>query len=252
VEDAEVLEVLHATADAVRAALDGVEDWAPSTARPTQYAIDVVADAAALGVLLGAGLGALSEESGRHHPERPLTAVVDPVDGSTNASRRNPWFATSLCVLDGDGPRAALVVNQASGERFEATRGGGARVDGTPLAASGCTDVGAALVGLSGWPERHYGWDQYRAFGAGALDICAVAAGRLDAYVDTGPGLHGAWDYLGGLLVCQEAGAHVVDGDGRPLLTLEHDARRAPVAAATPELLETLVRARAGGLAATP
>ena len=242
--------MLHATADAVRAALDGVDDWAPSTAQPTQYAIDVVADAAALGVLLGAGLGALSEETGRHHPERPLTAVVDPVDGSTNASRGNPWFATSLCVVDGDGPRAALVVNQASDERFEATRGGGARVDGAPLRASGCTDVAAALVGLSGWPDHHYGWDQYRAFGAGALDICAVAAGRLDGYVDTGPGLHGAWDYLGGLLVCQEAGAQMVDGDGRPLLTLDHDARRAPVAAATPELLAALVRARSTGLAA--
>ena len=244
VQDAELLEVLHATADAVAGALAKVEDWSPLTGRPTQYAIDLVADAAALEVITGAGFGALSEESGRHHPERPLTVVLDPVDGSTNASRRVPWFATSLCVVDGEGARAALVVNQASGERFEATRGGGARLAGATLAASGCTDLGTAIVGLSGWPDHHYGWDQYRAFGAGALDICAVAAGRLDGYMDTGVGMHGPWDYLGGMLVCAEAGAVVVDGDGRPLLTLDHSARRAPVAAATPELLAALVRAR--------
>ena len=243
-QDAELLEVLHATADAVAGALVKVEDWSPLTGRPTQYAIDLVADAAALEVITGAGLGALSEESGRHHPERPLTVVLDPVDGSTNASRRVPWFATSLCVVDGEGARAALVVNQASGERFEATRGGGARRDGAAVTTSGCTDLGAAIIGLSGWPDHHYGWDQYRAFGAKALDICAVAAGRLDGYVDTGTGMHGPWDYLGGMLVCAEAGAVVVDGDGRALLTLDHGARRAPVAAATPGLLEALLRAR--------
>ena len=243
-DDAALLEVLHATADAVHAALAKVEDWAPATERPTQYAIDLVADAAALDVVVGAGLGALSEESGRHHPDRDLTVVLDPVDGSTNASRRIPWYATSLCAVDADGPRAALVVNQATGERFEAVRGGGARLDGAAIRASGCTDLGQAIVGLCAYDVPRLGWRQHRSFGAAALDLCAVAAGWLDAYVDATPGILGPWDYLGGMLVCTEAGAVVAEADGRPLVHLEHGERRAPVAAATPELLDALITAR--------
>ena len=63
------------------------------------------------------------------------------------------------------------------------------------------------MVGLSGYPPRRLGWKQFRALGAIALDLCAVAGGRLDAYVDCSPSAHGPWDYLGGLLVCREAGA---------------------------------------------
>jgi fructose-1,6-bisphosphatase/inositol monophosphatase family enzyme len=247
VDDDGLVEVLHAAADAVAAALAKVEDWAPTTDRGTphtQYAIDLVADAPVLDILLGNGLGVLSEESGLHHPEREITVVVDPVDGSTNASRRLPWYATSLCAVDADGPRAALVVNQAGGERFGAVRGGGATVDGRPLRPTACTDLGDAVVGLCGFPARHLGWRQFRSLGAAALDLCAVAAGRLDGYVDVTPGIHGPWDYLGALLVCTEAGVPVADGDGRPLVHLDHGARRAPVAAATPGLLDALVDAR--------
>src|ERR687889_208179 len=68
--------------------------------------------------------------------------VLDPVDGSTNASRGLPWFATSLCAVDADGARAAVVVDQAGGTRVEAVRGRGARVDGPPAAPGAGTGVG--------------------------------------------------------------------------------------------------------------
>ena len=71
-----------------------------------------------------------------------------------------------------------------------------------------------------------------------------MAAGILDGYVDCSRDAHGSWDYLGGMLVCQEAGAVVADALGRDLVTLDHDARRTPVAAATPELLVELIAAR--------
>ncbi len=138
------------------------------------------------------------------------------------------------------------MVDQAGGARFEAVRGGGARVDGAALRPTGCTQLGDAVVGLSGYPPRWFGWKQFRALGAVALDLCAVAAGRFDAYVDCSPSAHGAWDYLGGMLVCQEAGALVVDAFDRPLVTLDHAARRTPVAAATPELLAACLEARRG------
>jgi len=240
-----MLDVLRGAAAAVRAALDVLDDWGLAGTRPGQYRSDLAADAAAVAVLDKAGFGVLSEETGLHHPDRAVVVVLDPVDGSTNASRRLPWYASSLCAVDGDGARAAFVVNQATGETFEAVRGGGARTDGdVSLRASATTTLGSAIVGLSGWPPRHGGWKQMRALGAAALDICAVAAGRLDAYVDFSWNAHGPWDYLAGMLICQEAGASVVDAFGRDLVCLEHDCRRTPVAAATAELLGELVALR--------
>ena len=242
--DEALLEVLRDTARAVRAALDVLDDWGLAGTRPGQYRSDLAADEAAIAVLDKAGLGVLSEETGLHNADRDIVVVLDPVDGSTNASRRLPWYATSVCAVDADGARAALVVNQATDEAFEAVRGGGARSGGLPLAASSCDAVGKAVVGLSGWPPRHGGWKQMRALGAAALDLCAVGAGRLDAYLDFSWNAHGPWDYLAGMLVCQEAGASVVDAFGRDLVCLEHDCRRTPVAAATPELLAELVALR--------
>ncbi len=239
-----LLEVLHDTASAVRVALDGLGDWGDAGTRPGQYLSDLAADEAALLVLDRAGLGAMSEESGLHHGERGVVVVIDPVDGSTNASRGLPWFATSLCAVDGDGARVALVVDQASGARFEAVRGGGARVDGAPLRPSDATDLSTSILGLSGLPPQYFGWKQFRALGAVALDLCAVAGGRLDGYVDCSVGAHGSWDFLGGMLICREAGASCDDAWGRPLVTLEHSARRTPIAAATPGLLAALLEAR--------
>ena len=243
-DDDTLLAVLHEAADAVRGALGTLADWGPAGTRPGQYHSDLAADAAGVAVLERAGLGVLSEESGRHGADRPLLAVLDPLDGSTNASHGIPWYATSICVLDGDGARGAVVVNQASGVRFEASRGGGARRDGRAIRPSRCATLGDAVVGLNGLPPRHLGWRQYRALGAAALDLCAVADGTLDAYVDCVVDSHGPWDYLGGMLVCREAGALVVDAAGRPLEVRDHADRRSPVAAATGALLAEATAAR--------
>jgi len=239
-----VLDVLHGVVTAIRQALDALGDWGPAGGHEGQYRHDVVADDAALSLLDGAGFGVLSEESGLHHAERPLLVVIDPVDGSTNASRGLPWWATSLCALDGDGPLAAVVADQVSGTRYEAVRGGGATLDGRPIEPTGCREIGHALVAFSGYPTAYLGWAQYRSLGAAALDMCSVAAGRMDAFVDCGAQSLAPWDYLGALLVCQEAGAHVAEASGRDLVVRTPGPRRTPLAAATPELLATLVAAR--------
>jgi myo-inositol-1(or 4)-monophosphatase len=243
--DEDLVAVLDQTVAAVTAALGRIDDWGLAGTTDGQHHSDIAADAAALAVLDSAGLGVLSEESGRHHADREVCVVLDPVDGSTNASRGVPWYATSLCAVDDDGPRAAVVVNLASGVRYTAVRGRGASRDGSRIRPSSCAVMGNALVALTGHSSRHFGWYQYRALGAAALDLCAVGAGLVDAYVDCGPGGHGPWDYLGGMLVCLEAGAVVAEAAGRELVTLEHSARRSPVAAATPELLALALSARA-------
>lgn len=243
-KDDDLLAVLHEAADAVAVVLGPLRDWGLAGTRPGQYRSDLAADAASVDVLVGAGLGVLSEESGLHHGDRTILVVLDPVDGSTNAAHGLPWYATSLCALDGDGARAAVVVNQSSGVCYEALRGSGARCDGETIAPSTCSDLDSALVGLSGLPPHHLGWGQFRALGAVALDLCAVAAGHLDGYVDCSAHAHAPWDYLGGMLVCQEAGAGVVDAFGRELVVRTWDARRTPLAAGTASLLAGLVEAR--------
>jgi myo-inositol-1(or 4)-monophosphatase len=245
--DEDLVAVLDRAAAAVTKALGNIDDWGLAGTTEGQHHSDIAADSAALAVLDGGGLGVLSEESGLHHGDREVCVVLDPVDGSTNASRGIPWYATSLCAVDADGPRAAVVVNLSSGVRYTAVRGRGASRDGVGIRPSSCTVMGDALVALTGHAPRPFGWYQYRALGAAALDLCAVGAGLVDAYVDCGSGGHGPWDYLGGLLVCLEAGAVVADAAGRDLVTLEHSARRSPVAAATPELLALAMSARAAG-----
>lgn len=240
----QVLEVLDEAADAVVGALAGTTEWGPSGLRPTQYRSDLTADAAALAVLDRAGLGVVSEESGVRRPEAPVWVALDPLDGSTNAHRGVPWYATSLAAVDIDGPFAAVVVNLVSGARYRATRGGGATRDGRPVHTSGVSVLGNAVVGLSGLPPRHLGWRQFRALGAAALDLCAVADGTLDGFVDCSDDAHGVWDYLGGALVLAEAGGHVVDAKARALALRDHDARRTPVAGATALLCRALVDAR--------
>lgn len=241
---AALVPILNDVADRIAAALRSLDDWSPAGTIPGQYRSDLAADEVAVAALLDEGLGVLSEESGRHAEGREITVVVDPLDGSTNAHRRVPWFATSLCAVDAEGPLAAVVIDLASGRRYDAVRGGGARCDDVSMVTSAVDGLGDAIVGLSGLPDRHLGWKQFRALGAAALDLCAVGEGILDGYVDCSVDAHGPWDYLGGMLVCQEAGGTVVDAHGRDLVVLDHAARRTPVAGASPALVAELVAAR--------
>jgi fructose-1,6-bisphosphatase/inositol monophosphatase family enzyme len=240
VDNVRLLGVLDEAATAVRDALDQLEDWGPTGGKPGQYRLDLAADDAALPVLHGAGLAVLSEESGlTGDGPSGLLAVIDPVDGSTNAHRGVPFYATSICVLDAAGPLVGVVVNQATGTRYAAARSEGAERDGVAVRPSGCEDLGRAIVGISGFPGRHPGWAQFRALGAASLECCAVAEGVLDAYVVAGRStLHG-WDYLAGLLICTEAGAIARERDGRDLVVRDATTRR-PVVAATAALAERL------------
>ena len=153
----------------------------------------------------------------------PVTVVVDPVDGSTNCARQLPYWAISLCALDADGPLCALVQNGATGARYTAVRGGGAQLDGAPLTPSTTAEIDRAVVAVSGWPPVPLAWRQFRALGSAALALCDVASGHLDGYLDGIVDQHAPWDYLGGLLVCREAGALVVDADARELVVLDAD-----------------------------
>jgi fructose-1,6-bisphosphatase/inositol monophosphatase family enzyme len=232
----DLLAVFDVAAAAQRGALAtlGSSERRERTGRPGQYRLDVVADAAVLPVLHAAGVRVLSEESGWSGPDdAEITVVLDPVDGSTNCARGLPYWAISLCALDADGPWCALVQNGATSARCSAVRGAGAWLDHVAMAPAAPTDIQRAVVALSGWPPRALAWRQFRALGSAALALCDVAAGHLDGYLDGHADQHAPWDYLGALLVCQEAGALVIDADGRDLVTLDAGARRQLIAAGT-------------------
>lgn len=238
---ATLLEAFDQAAGAVARAVRPVlgADRRARTERRGQYAIDLVADEAALGVLGPLGLPILSEESGWSGRAGPVSIVLDPIDGSTNCSRGIPYWSISVCAVDGEGPFAALVVNQATGVRFTAVRGEGALCDGAPVVPAKTSQVARSLVALSGAPARWLPWKQFRSLGSVALTLCDVASGAVDGLVD-GYASHAPWDYLGGLLVCREAGAVVVDAGGRSLTEVGPDVRRQLLAAGTPALLDEL------------
>jgi fructose-1,6-bisphosphatase/inositol monophosphatase family enzyme len=245
-----VLSDLVATLDEIADALSPIvsaeaRDGETGT-RPGQYLVDVSADAAAVEMLVAAGYGVLSEETGRHHPERAITVVVDPLDGSTNASRGLSHWAVSLAAVDADGVLAALVVDLRHGDRWRAARGGGATRNGEPIHVSNCHRLADAIIGLNGVPAGHGGWAQFRALGAAAVDLCLVADGTLDGFLDCTTDELGSWDYLGGMLIVQEAGGAVADGFGRDLVVLDHGARRVPVAGCSAALAADLVALHPG------
>ena len=243
-----VLELFASISDRTMKVVSDNTDWKESGLRAGQYKVDLDVDEVCVEPLLDAGFTVLSEESGVQpigDLERSRrVVVVDPLDGSTNASLGLPWFATSLCLVVDNVPTVAMVTNLATGDRYTAVAGGGAFLGSDQLQTLEDVEISDAVVAMSGLATHNYGWRQFRAMGASALDICAVASGAFDGFVDMSVDAHGSWDYLGALLVLREAGGSIVDAMGRDLVVLDHDARRTPVAAGNPALLDLLLTER--------
>lgn len=250
VDAVSVLELFGEICDRTAEIVGGTIDWGETGRRAGQYLVDVDTDAACTSALLAAGYSVLSEESGIQHP--PASGggivIVDPLDGSTNASLGLPWCATSLCLVHEGVAAVAMVSNLATGTRFSAVRGGGAWRDGRPIAVAEPVSLDEAIVAISGLPSHDYGWRQFRAMGAVALDVCAVAGGAFDGFVDMSVDAHGVWDYAGAMLIVEEAGGVVFDAFDRDLLVVDTALRRTPVVASDRALATVLAdqrRARA-------
>jgi myo-inositol-1(or 4)-monophosphatase len=166
------------------------------------------------------GDGFLGEEGGRSGSSSGVEWVVDPIDGTVNFLYGIPDYAVSIAATVAGETVAGVVVNVERGERFTATRNGGAFLDGRPLRVAddaGATPLSQRLVGTGfNYVERVKLLQtaavsallrevrDIRRIGSAALDLCAVAAGRLDAYVEEGLN---PWDVAAGGLVATEAGA---------------------------------------------
>ena len=221
--------------------------WGASGLRPGQYAIDLDVDEVCVQPLRAAGFDVLSEESGLQQQGGELgrdVVVVDPLDGSTNASLGLPWCATALCLVSDGVPTVEMVSNLARSDRYTAVRVRGANRNGRPILVGPRSSLSESIIAVNGLPPAHWGWQQFRAMGAAALDIAAVARGGFDGYVDTTTDSHGVWDYLASVLILEEAGGRAADALGRDLTVLNHAERRTPVVASSGALLDELIAAR--------
>ncbi len=178
--------------------------------------------------------------------------IVDPLDGTTNFLHGYPEYAVSIAGIDEAGLRVAVVLNSATGERFEAVRGGGARRNGEPIRVSPLSRMRLALVG-TGLPfKREELLPAYlgmfsrvlratsgiRRGGSAALDLCDLACGRVDAFWEL---WLMPWDIAAGALIVREAGGsfgplelegEAAWGEGRGAETLREAAAAAGAFAA--------------------
>jgi myo-inositol-1(or 4)-monophosphatase len=170
--------------------------------------------------------GIVGEEDVTHIGTSGVDWVVDPIDGTVNFLYGIPAWAVSIAVVEGASggvvggtTLAGVVVNPVTGELFEASAGGGARLAGRELVVNPTVALESALVGTGFGYAAERRREQaavllellpkvrdIRRIGSAALDLCAVAAGRLDAFYERGLN---AWDHAAGALVAREAGARI-------------------------------------------
>lgn len=174
--------------------------------------------------------GLLGEEGASIAGTSGITWVVDPIDGTVNYLYGLPSYAVSIAATvedhgpdataDGRRAVAGAVYVPALDELFESHEGGGARLNGQEILASQATDLSLALVatGFGYTAERRAEQAEVvrqliprvrdiRRMGAAAVDLCNLAAGRLDAYYERGLQ---PWDYAAGVLIAREAGARIL------------------------------------------
>lgn len=187
--------------------------------------------------------GLLGEEGAFQESSSGITWVVDPLDGTVNYLFGDREWSVSIAAVDAEGPIAAAVLEPVSNRMWTAVRGRGAWCDGVALRARETPRLADALVlaGLSyDSGQRRRQMEMFtavapsvrdlRRHGSAALELCRVAEGAADAYVES-PIYR--WDIAAGALIAREAGA---------VVHVAHlDELRRSVVAVTPQIGDTLL-----------
>ena len=150
----------------------------------------------------------------------PYRWVVDPVDGTANYVAGFPWCAYSLALVDASGPVVGVIADPSRAQIYAAARGRGVRANGVPVRVVPRAPAGGLICAELG-PDRTAvftrhaaaGYAGIRSLGSSALAITQVALGHAVAAVLEG---YHEWDVAGAACLATEAGAVIVDGDGRP------------------------------------
>jgi len=182
---------------------------------------DTAAEDLIRGRLLGARPddGLVGEEGGSVQGTSGVHWIVDPIDGTVNYLYGIPQYCVSIAAAAGETMVAGAVYNPTTNELWTAGRGLGAFLNGRPIRPSACGDVGSALIGtgFAYSAQRRERQAEFlprllptvrdiRRAGSAALDLCAVAMGRLDGFYERGLN---SWDIAAGALIAQESGARV-------------------------------------------
>jgi myo-inositol-1(or 4)-monophosphatase len=179
------------------------------------------------------GYGFLLEESGViESTDSEYRWIIDPLDGTTNFLHGIPHFAISIGLQRGEDIVAGVIYNPATDDMYWTERGKGAFLNQRRLWVSGRKHLEEALIAIGGPYGAQGDVEQYVQklrkvipqtagvcrFGAAALDLAFVAAGRFDAYFESA---FYPWDVAAGILMVKEAGGYVtaLDGKSDPLVT---------------------------------
>ncbi|MFH1234614.1 MAG: inositol monophosphatase family protein [Candidatus Diapherotrites archaeon] len=172
--------------------------------------------------------GFLAEESGKTHEQGDFTWIIDPLDGTHNFISGIPYFCTAIALAKGDEVVCGVVFDPTRKELFYAEKGKGAFLNGRKILVSDKSDlrdfmcITSVRAGLEGEPpakrqERFLNFypnvRAMRMLGASELDLCYLAAGRLEVFVNFNMF---PWDGAAGALLVQEAGGTATDEKGLP------------------------------------
>jgi myo-inositol-1(or 4)-monophosphatase len=193
------------------------------------------------------GYGWLSEES-VDDPARLDAArvwIVDPIDGTRAFLAGTPEWTIAAALVENGEPVLGAVFNPATDEMFTARRGGGAYLNGLPIAVSAPEEIaGCRMIATKGffkhkiwgapWPDTESTW-----FNSIAYRLALIAAGRADATVSlTGKS---EWDVAAAALLVEEAGGRVTDATGAALTYNKPSTRMNGLVAAAPKLHDLIV-----------
>jgi len=175
--------------------------------------------------------GILSEESPEKKGSSPGRWIIDPLDGTTNYSHSFPHFAVSIAFEDSGKVTFGVVYDPMRDELFSAEYGKGAFLNGQKIEVSTVKGLGGSLIALdfphslaspgssvlTSFASLQRKVHALRKAGSAALELCYVAAGRLDGYWSSR--FH-AWDAAAGALILEEAGGRITDLLGGPFTLL--------------------------------
>jgi myo-inositol-1(or 4)-monophosphatase len=172
--------------------------------------------------------------------------VVDPIDGTVAYIKNRPWFTVCVAVVEDGRPTVGVVHAPELGETYEAIAGGGARLNGAPIAPSDRVELeGAAIVGDPNmfadprWP-RPWPPMQIERRNSIAYRMALVASGAFDAALALTP--KNDWDLAAADLIAREAGAFVGDHHGRPFLYNQPLPQQRSLLCAAPGLSELILQ----------
>jgi myo-inositol-1(or 4)-monophosphatase len=213
---------------------------------------DLAVDALLHDMLRGArpDHGWLSEERvddrSRMHCRRVW--MVDPIDGTRAFAEGVPQFAISVALVEGGEPLLGVVLNPATGERFEASRGGGAWLNGERLSVSSRTALADAKLLSSRTEMKRRHWPsmipeaRFTTIGSLAYKLALIAGGRFDGLVSLRASHD--WDIAAAQLMVGEAGGCLTDAAGRAIVLNRDIPRHAGLAVAATLSLHDALLAR--------